>query len=309
MKKLLALLLALGLSLSIPLSAYAQESTPVNVQYIEIYNEMLDAGVSPEQAMNHIRLNKISEELEKNSQKIDIVNGEAQIIDSDKTTSSISKTEEEFIIDYVNKEKDKKHITHDAKMKALEKLIKKYPDRSEYKIEFEDDSWVKVISTLERVDPIDNDSIKAYGNIPFPNEKLVTIKAIPSDGTYLHTYTLIENNASNYAKNAITVNYTCSGGLTNTHINSAIGAQSSMGLIMITSYSKEITHSNTIVVNGVTTTYAEAYNSVLFSFSGSVGITLMGVFNIGISPGVTWTQFAITRLGQLSQRDYAGYFI
>jgi hypothetical protein len=182
-------------------------------------------------------------------------------------------------------------------MTDLKSLIAEQGPKDNYKIEYPDGSWIKASGTLIRLDKPNPDGVT-------PNsQSIVDSGTLNADGTYQLTYELTEYNGASYSKNKIQTTFTASGinaqsGTLTMHFTGKQGSQSAWGIITLgnayTYYYPDSATSTGYWSGGRRNSngYADAVNQVIYTCSGSIGLT--GA--IAITVGGSWTQNAIIRL-------------
>lgn len=54
--------------------------------------------------------------------------------------------------------------------------------------------------------------------------------------------------------------------------------------------------------------WCEAESQVVYSWSGSVGVSLAGTFSFSISAGASWTGYVVLRASLVQEHIYHGYY-
>ncbi len=280
-------------------------AAPLNYDQNKV-NTLVSYGLAQKEAENLSRLDAIRKAMEQNGQKIDLIDNEVKIISPKDIKNGISKDDEDFITRLVKDKIKKPRVSREKKISDLNDEFIKNPGRSKYRLTFDDGSWIQAEAVTERTDEIKDDRVRTFGNAAYPNETQVSSKLYSSSGIFAHTYTLIEVNSTHYTNIYVSVNYTVVGDYTHTYINYYSGGQSAGGLININNSQTQCTVQDTSYY-GDPTTWCETFNRVAFTCSSSVGFTLSGALSIAVSPGMSWTEWAITRESLVYQYDYAAY--
>lgn len=314
-KSLGAILIASSLLVSSS-SVFAEPVGDNNIRDAEISadaQKLVDYGFDASVSDKIAKVDYILKEMLKTGQQVDLVNNEIQIINPPNLTNAISKDDEQTVINYFkeslsNQSAKVKKVSQEERMNDIKQSIENNPNRSKYRIDYPDGSWIQASSTLEKVDTITSDEVKTEGNLSYPHEVEVgSGTSYPGDGEYIHKYTITENyGQSGYALNWIQVDYTVSNGQHHVHINNAHNGQDSGIGVGVQNSGKYINIVDTDYSQDPTT-WCEAESQVVFGVTGSVGLSLFGVLSFSVNVGYNWTQYAITRESLVAQHDYAAY--
>ena len=248
-----------------------------------------------------VRVENITASMEIFGQKLEYENGKVVIKNSKDAANSISKQDESFIIEAFEKAVNDQNFSNEKKEKDITDAIEKNPGRSKYRIVYSENHWIEVRLKNVKVDEISTDEVNPYGY----TEQLMESVYPAYTGKYYNIYEMIEKNAVSISKNSISQYATFTTGWTKTTISDVRNGQASGGVIMIQNSGKYINRSETTSNSAP----CEVESQVVFSISGSVGVTLYGVFNMSVTTGVNWTQYAIIRTDLKVVRKYGAYYM
>lgn len=304
-KKFISALMILVLSFGVNGTSFAAENT--SDEYQVKHQELIIDGLTEKEASTIIRIEKITKEMEVNGQTIDLVNGEATISREKENKREISKEDEKFYIELAkNKIKFDNKMpkeSYEEKKEQLLKMMQENPGRHKYRITYEDGSWYECVFSAKQIDTEKNTETKTYG---YEDVEVATFYFPWSgDGTYYYDYEFRELSAAgSYAKVYIGENITVSNNGYNVHVNYGQASQASYGNIGIANHAMYV-HVNDTDYYQDPTLWCYVENSVVFARSGSVGVTLGGIFSFSITAGANWTQSAYIKTSLSALHHFA----
>jgi len=306
MKKIISLTLICLLMVQVSLSTIVKASTvDPDKQKIQ---QFIDYGFTKEEVTNSLKIEKILNKMKDSGQIVDLVNGEVKVISDTKKDKNISKEEENFLIDSVKSDLTIKKKSTKEKMEDINKLIEKNPLRSTYRVTYANGSWFEVRIKLETAEPINSDKVNVYFDNPKYNNEVEIGggNAWPSDGYKSYEMNIVESANSRINISWTRAYYTVSNGGTHIHMNSAVNGVNSIGIATVSNKSASITHYDSDL-NNQPTWWGEAVGDIVWLLSGSVGVTLAGVYSMSVSVGSCWTEFSIIRVSVVQAHSYAAH--
>lgn len=273
--------------------------------------ELKNDGLSEEQAIHILKVDRIIKHMEKTGQKLEIIDGKVQIVDPNNLENGISDEDKVFIIHTFEKQIQKQRATKQSiiskeKVKYnIQRAMEENPNRREYRIDYGQDTWVKVKVSTEKIEKISDDKVRTYGY----SEQQVDRTDVGTLGKYTTSYELAEFDGVYYSKNWIEQTCTFSNSWKHAHIDSARNGQSAYGAITIANSGKYINVADADY-NVDPKQRCDVESQVVFTVSGSVGYTFVGVFSFSVNVGASWTQYAILRTATSGViLKYAGLYI
>ncbi len=305
MKKIFAVLLCVILCLSA--GRHEVKADTDEKLYIE---GLIEEGLNEEEARQLYHVDLIINQLEEDHLTVELQNGIYAIFDSEGKDVTeecvIGKRDREFLFEVLERSSK---VTHEMMMEDLERQMAEYSDRSVFRIEYENGSWVQVTRHIKRNDEILTDElIPCFSNMTYPNEKEIKHENCFGDGIYSYDYEMAEWYGIAYAKNLVAMQTQISNSNHHVRVIGYYGGQSSSGASITISNAYAACTTSDVDYYAVPTMWCEVYNQVVYSASSSLGFNV-GPFSFSVPNGNCWTQYAILRSSLNIFHAYAAYYV
>ncbi|MGV7117194.1 hypothetical protein [Paenibacillus kyungheensis] len=279
------------------------------------YNNLIDQGLTNEEATKIITYEKIKEDMDDNGLVASIDNqGEVVVkntvqkgITENNDEDSLSSEDLDFLQQEYDQNKDKKKLSNSERIKVFNEYIKEHPETTNKRLNFDDGTWVEFEAEQERVDNISDENVSTFDDVPsIPNAVRMEQKPWPSAGVYKGTATVKLNDGATFARIFVTQTTTVKGDSPSRVVSykteeSTFGRDST-GLAEVGDATRIQTRTQT---RQDTTPYLWTQNAVkaTFKYTGNGSLNLGSVISFSISGNKTWEQYAAIS-GSLAYSSY-----
>lgn len=280
MRKLISIILSMILVLAFSSTAFAdqpKQDNKANNQQNDI-KDMLESGLSMEDATYYFKLNDMIKKLENDGVKIVFDESIPDMSDADVTKDIKTFRQRVLAGDKMALKKALSSPVYTRGVEDTKKLMSRNIGQSKYEVKYADGSSIRLTVSQGN---LQDDKVN-------PSSYLFSSKQVTQSGYYTDAYALWTLSApSSWSKVKITVSYELNLSNAYSKIDYAIGDYSSYGVVDFKSTNGGAISRSTNNNNyGVP---AEAYNSVIFSVSNTFAGSY-GPLSVSVSRGNTFTQ-------------------
>ena len=146
------------------------DKVPVNTTVIKLdtVEELMGEGLSFDEASTLIDIQEITEKMKSSGQRLEAKNGKTFVTEPSGDNLSISQDDIQRITQLADDQLEKPHIDNKDKIAKINDLIAKNPQKSYFREEFADGSWIEVIvddgrdirNTSNKVDRSDREEVE-----------------------------------------------------------------------------------------------------------------------------------------------------
>lgn len=268
---------------------------------IETKQELIDAGLTLEEATTIIDMQTITEKMKSNGQKLDVKNGKAYVSEPSENHSSISNEEIQRITELADAQLQKPSIDRKEKINKVNAEMEEHPDRSYFKEEFADGTWIEVNLKEKNNTPINSDEVKTY-----TRSEVANIDIYGESGSYTRNFIWKQYDPTHFETMNLQYTYNVSGG---NHVVKLTGVNQVLDYSGIFELDNEDTAVDVDETNydESPTIWCQSYSSVRWHLDLSTSITLGGIFTINIPSHGYWTQLQEVDISLVGRHHYATY--
>jgi hypothetical protein len=282
--------------------------TPVTAETNEksekqIVKELLDDGLTKDEAVYYAKLQKLIEKLEKEKSEIDV--SDAPDISDEYARTHPNELRQKILnLDPAAIKKGLKSLAEKNGTEYLEKVIsedrKNNSVQKRYEVKYPDGSSVIVTGHLTKDEDTKDGSVSTNTrkNGPWNGSQIDWAQTVWDDGSYTASHEWKYSSGVSYSKIAQVTrfNYSTNGTSKDynddtVNITQSSGSEASYGVVQIHSYDNDVI----AIASAKGWDWAQAYAQVLFQVTGSFSASYKEL-SINVDGGAQWTQFAVVEI-------------
>lgn len=271
------------------------------VNKLETVEELLEAGLSFEEASTLIDIQEITEKMKSSGQKLDVNNGRTYVTEASEDKESISQEDIQRITQLADAQLKKPVIDNKDKIAKVNDLMAKNPQRSYFREEFADGSWIEVNIDEKRDTPIKSDEVKTYARVEVDN-----IDIYGQNGSYTKNFVWRQFDPTRFCEMNLQYTYNVAN---SNHIVKLTGINQILNFSGIFELDNEDTAIEVDETNydESPTIWCQGYSSIRWHLDLSTSVTLGGIFTINIPAHGYWTQLQEVDISLVNRHHYASY--